>query len=390
MPTARQPHPATHEPQGTETIIGLNALLRHLEAAHPSPAVIYGLDADDTTHVDATRLPPGSVLIGNQFGHTFSDQVAAAGSAVLATADVAYNPARASLYTADELFHGFDPDHPATYQNTPDATIYRHWCTTGEADPPPAEALNRRIHDHQITVHMRRWLQGRHVVAIMGGHRILRGTDDYRHVTQLGQGLAQRNFTVATGGGPGAMEAAHLGAALAHADHDTTQHIHRHLAQAPLYSDPEWLAAAWTVRPQLAQLPPPEPGTGIGVPTWAYGHEPPNPFPEVIAKYFENSIREDGLLAMAERGVIFTPGSAGTVQEIFQDATQNHYGTVHNMSSPMVLFGRDYWETTLPVHQLLTALAAGQPYARLIAVVDTVADALDFIDANPPQPTHPT
>ncbi len=60
----------------------------------------------------------------------------------------------------------------------------------------------------------------------------------------------------------------------------------------------------------------------IGIPTWLYGHEPPAPFATHIAKYFANSVREDGLLTIAKHGVIFAPGSAGTTQEIFQDATQ--------------------------------------------------------------------
>ena len=31
---------------------------------------------------------------------------------------------------------------------------------------------------------------------------------------------------------------------------------------------------------------------GLGIPTWLYGHEPTTPFARVIAKYFQNSIRE--------------------------------------------------------------------------------------------------
>ena len=38
----------------------------------------------------------------------------------------------------------------------------------------------------------------------------------------------------------------------------------------------------------------------LGVPTWFYGHEPTNLFATHVAKYFANSIREDGLLAIAD------------------------------------------------------------------------------------------
>ena len=52
----------------------------------------------------------------------------------------------------------------------------------------------------------------------MGGHKLDRGTDGYRTAIDLGRRLAGRGLLVATGGGPGAMEAANLGARLVEAD----------------------------------------------------------------------------------------------------------------------------------------------------------------------------
>ena len=69
----------------------------------------------------------------------------------------------------------------------------------------------------------------------------------------------------------------------------------------------------------------PKGGHSIGIPTWFYGHEPPNAFASHIAKYFANATREDGLLARSNAGVVFLPGAAGTVQEIFDNATPNYY-----------------------------------------------------------------
>ena len=63
----------------------------------------------------------------------------------------------------------------------------------------------------------------------------------------------------------------------------------------------------------------------IGIPTWFYGHEPPNVFCDGIAKYFSNAIREDGLLARSTAGVVVLEGAAGTVQEVFQAATRLYY-----------------------------------------------------------------
>ena len=52
-------------------------------------------------------------------------------------------------------------------------------------------------------------------------------------------------------------------------------------------------------------------------------------------------MREEGLLALPKDGVIFTSDSASTIQEIFQDATQNHY-LRYGDESPMVFFNTKY------------------------------------------------
>ena len=121
----------------------------------------------------------------------------------------------------------------------------------------------------------------------------------------------------------------------------------------------------------LRRYPPIDPArsASLGIPTWLYGHEPPNPFASHNAKYFANSEREAGLLAIATYGVVFAPGSAGTIQEVFQDACQNHYVTA-GVVSPMVFLGRAYWTVTKPVYPLLEHLAAGRDYARWLSLTD--------------------
>ena len=64
-------------------------------------------------------------------------------------------------------------------------------------------------------------------------------------------------------------------------------------------------------------------GESLAIPTWVNAGEPISQFASHIAKYFSNSIREDGMLAVATAGIVFAPGGAGTMQEIFQDAAQN-------------------------------------------------------------------
>ena len=173
------------------------------------------------------------------------------------------------------------------------------------------------------------------------------------------------------------MEAGHLGAWLASRDLGELSEAVNVLALAPTYDHPEWLARAFEVRERFPQSQG-ERHPSLGIPTWLYGHEPPTVFATDIAKYFANSVREEGLLAIATSGVIFSPGSAGTIQEIFQDATQNHYRSF-GRPSPMIFLGVEYWRIDKPVYPLLTQLAAGHDYAALLHITDDIEDVVHRI-----------
>src|SRR5690606_924160 len=85
------------------------------------------------------------------------------------------------------------------------------------------------------------------VVAFMGGHSMLRTDPRYGDVARLAARLSSRGFVVATGGGPGAMEAANLGARFAKAQ-DALAEAGEILARAPSYRDEAWLATAFEAR----------------------------------------------------------------------------------------------------------------------------------------------
>ena len=95
------------------------------------------------------------------------------------------------------------------------------------------------------------------------------------------------------------------------------------------------------------------------------GHEPATPFATHIAKLFENSLREDSILTLAYGGIIYAPGSAGTMQEIFQDAVQNHYLSF-GFSSPMVFLGRQFWTEEMPAYTLLSGMMQTGKYRNLL------------------------
>ncbi len=290
-----------------------------------------------------------------------------------------YRTTRRTLYRVDELYRGFDPAAPETYHDTVDAAVYRHWVNTGRAvEADIRESLARRLHDHSITDALDDVVKGQRVVAIMGGHGLARTAPGYAQVATMARQLTRSGHVLASGGGPGAMEATHLGAWLAHHPDAALAESLDLLSSAPLYHPPEpWLATAFAVRerfPANADTP-----VSLGVPTWLYGHEPPNAFATHIAKYFANSVREDGLLTVATNGIIFTPGSAGTVQEVFQDATQNHYETVGD-PSPMVFFGTDFWTKQVPVIDVLRQVGAGRRWLDLITITDDETAAVRAIE----------
>jgi hypothetical protein len=174
------------------------------------------------------------------------------------------------------------------------------------------------------------------------------------------------------------MEAANFGAYMANTSEDDFQNALRTLAQVPSFKQTGYIEQSQRVLDRH-----PSGCESLAVPTWFYGHEPTNLFATHIAKYFSNSIREDGLLAISLFGVVYAPGSAGTTQEIFMDATQNHYGTF-GYYSPMIFFGkRRYLKDTL-LYPLLRQLSWGRKYAEMLFITDDPEEVVEFIKLHPP------
>ncbi|MFJ5550412.1 LOG family protein [Streptomyces sp. NPDC093225] len=285
--------------------------------------------------------------------------------------DLPFDPYRGLLYTPEELFAGLDRDG---YDATPDALAYA-WFQHSRADGDVLSSMLRSIHDDAISDALDEHLAGAPVVGVMGGHSMDRGGAAYAGAARLGRALARTGLTVATGGGPGAMEAANLGAYLAPFDDGALPEALDLLAKAPSFtpSVTDWAEAAFAVRERW-----PGGGDSIGIPTWFYGHEPPNAFAGGIAKYFANATREDGLLARSTAGVVYLPGAAGTVQEIFDNATPNYYGS-RGEPTPMVLVDRAHWTEHLPAWPLLQALARDRAMETRIALVESVDEVPDAL-----------
>ncbi|MFD7014382.1 LOG family protein [Streptomyces sp. NPDC059928] len=309
----------------------------------------------------------GAVFLGCAMEPDAAAKVRADGALVFPPLpQLPFDPYRGGLYSPSELFEGLTEG----YERTPDALAYA-WFQRTKADGDVFSSMLRSIHDDAISDALDEHLAGERVVGVMGGHAMARGTAEYEGAAVLGRMLARAGFTVATGGGPGAMEAANLGAYAAPFDDAMLGSALELLAKEPSFrpSVSHWARAAFAVRTRW-----PHGGPSVGIPTWFYGHEPPNAFANTIAKYFVNAIREDGLLARSTAGVVFLPGAAGTVQEIFDNATPNYYES-RGGPTPMVLVDRAHWTERLPTWPLLQALAQDRPMAARIALVDSVSEA---------------
>lgn len=268
--------------------------------------------------------------------------------------DVPFNTYPNRLYDKDTLYNGFDYHHPETYFQTKDKIVYDYYQKSLET-LSIKDTLAQRLHDHSITDSLYEYISRfdeRKLVAIMGGHNMKRTELQYAQVARLSKSLTESGYLMLSGGGPGAMEATHAGAWMAGRTDDELREALDIIREAPSYADENWLSSAFKMMERF-----PHPAfDSLGIPTWHYGHELPTPFATRIAKYFENSVREEGLLAIAKGGVIFTPGSAGTIQEVFQDLAQNHYES-YGYASPMIFLNVEFWTKDRPIFPIIQLMS---------------------------------
>lgn len=365
-------------------LTGLRALLA--EGVPLTGVRLQGLDLTGELGAELARRDcRGLVVLGGQLAPGLQEHLIGTGATVFPTGPQApVDPYRSLLYRPQELYSGLLEDG---YQATPDARAYA-WTRQASADSDVFVALLRAIHDQSMSDALDELLEGRRVVAVMGGHALLRDSTEYADAARLGHRLAAGGASVMTGGGPGAMEAANLGAFCS--GEATLEEALREVAKVPSFrpSIDDWAISAWQSREQIsasdAAGAPSDAGRSIGVPTWFYGHEPPNLFAGAVAKFFSNALREDQLVGRCRGGVVVLPGAAGTVQEVFQAITPLYYAESDKADQtqplpPLVLVGRRHWSQNLPVWDAVQALAAGRRMQGCTHLVDSVAEAADLL-----------
>lgn len=286
------------------------------------------------------------------------------------------------LYTRDDLMAGWHPgdDHSTTL----DGRIYAYVKAHGGRAPDVEEGLAQCTHDHFIDVALATFLMqaGRPVVGIMGGSSTLASDPGYRRVAHLAAALTARGYLVVCGGGLGIMEAANLGAYLADRSAAERDDAVDELAAAiPWAREPAgYVRITDGIRERFAPG-----GESLAIPAWVNAGEPISQFASHIAKYFSNSIREDGLLAVATAGIVFAPGGAGTMQEIFQDAAQNAYRTFGR--SPMAFLDTEHYCAETGLYPALVRQAERLGFADLLSIADEPEQILDRFPAGSAAPS---
>jgi hypothetical protein len=181
--------------------------------------VVQGVDLSDRSVAIESVSCAGATFLGARLSTSSLVHVLESGAVVFPRLpDLPFDTYRPHLYAQGELLDGWVPGDAASFdRDARDSKIYA-WTTqhAKRANTPVLDALARRLPDHAIDDALSEHLATHaDIVAVMGGHSMQRTDPAFRIVAELGRTMTREGWHVATGGGPGAMEAANLGAWLA-------------------------------------------------------------------------------------------------------------------------------------------------------------------------------
>jgi uncharacterized protein (TIGR00730 family) len=173
-------------------------------------------------------------------------------------------------------------------------------------------------------------------VTVFGSARLKPRDPYYRAAAELARGLAKHNLAVITGGGPGIMEAANKGAALAKGK---------------------------------------SVGLNIELPREQRGNHYTN-----IPIHFHYFFARKVCFVKYSLGFVFMPGGFGTLDEFFEVITLVQ--TQRIPAFPLILFGRDYWKGLLA--WMKTTLQDKHPFISsgdldLVTITDDPQEAVNLI-----------
>eukprot|EP01128_Nolandella_sp_AFSM9_P009202 TRINITY_DN5821_c0_g1_i1.p1 TRINITY_DN5821_c0_g1~~TRINITY_DN5821_c0_g1_i1.p1 ORF type:complete len:435 (-),score=81.99 TRINITY_DN5821_c0_g1_i1:152-1456(-) len=314
----------------------------------------------------------GAIFFGGEFpeGVTLSSLKRRGATVWAEPSDIPFKAFRPFMYNQIEVM-------------TNDKLINSHYMSHYDI----STRLAQSIHDFSMVDALHDYLEGKTVVGVMGGHRTARNSPEYQTMVKIARDVVKAGFVVATGGGAGTMEAANLGAYLADkTDEQVEQALAIMAADNEGFEGVEWLNPA-PAEKVIALLGEVSNMPSLGVPTFRYAQEPPNRFASWHAKFFQNSIREDGLLSICRGGILYSHGGPGTRQEIFQAACHNSEISDDSETRPMVFVGKDYWRST-GILDVLENTSSHLPFFSLILESDDQVEIVDHLVAHAKQKNY--
>ncbi len=192
---------------------------------------------------------------------------------------------------------------------------------------------------HRVLVELLRGFRALHFVGpcvtVFGSARVGEDRPEYQLTRTLSHDLAQRGFTIMTGGGPGIMEAANRGARDAG-------------------------------------------GTSVGCNILLPHEQEPNPYLDVSVNFKYFFVRKLMLIKYSYAFVVM-PGGFGTLDELFESLTLIQTGKIHDF--PVVLMGTSYWQPLInQLDEMVDKEMIDRTDLDLLLVTDDVSAALKHIE----------
>jgi len=320
------------------------------------------------------------IFIGCKLDKDLFDKLTMSSNYILPSLQLPFELFPRKLYNIEDLYNNFDPDIPRSYKNSTDYEIYTHFIDhQNKGSLPPFIQVTESIHDSSVRMalyeYVAKFNNPKKIIGVMGGHKIRRDDEFYKKVALISKRLTEKDYLMVSGGGPGMMEATHLGAYFAYYKEQDLLDAISLLSEAPLYSDEKWLTLSYKV---IEKYPPKYRLNSLSVPTWVHGHEPPNPFPGKIAKFFSAAIRQEVLIEVTKGAILYSPGSAGTIREIFQTVEQNHYNLFDNLY-PMIFINKEYWTNLLPAYYFFTNEKTKSALNNLVTFIEDDENIIEDI-----------
>jgi uncharacterized protein (TIGR00730 family) len=172
-------------------------------------------------------------------------------------------------------------------------------------------------------------------VSVFGSARSGRNHIYYQDAVRISQALSEAGFSIITGGGPGVMEAANLGASRGE-------------------------------------------GRSIGLNIKLPFEQEPNRFADIVI-HFNYFFARKVMFVKYACGFVALPGGFGTLDEVFEALTLKQTRKIHDF--PVILFGTAYWEGLLDwfTEQLLANKMISKRDLKLFTVTDDVDEVVETI-----------